>query len=263
MTRRTFLADLGRFTLGFSVLGLAACGAETGGSESSTSSSTTPPSSSTSSSTSVATSTTAATGVDWRRVDFGNVSAVVLARAGESAIVDTGNPGDEGEILATLEAMGLGWASVSHVIVTHRHGDHQGSLEAVMSSAVDASGYCGAGDLEAIGSPRPLQTVGTGDQVFGLDIIDTPGHTPGHISVLEPTIGLLIAGDALNGAGSGVEGSEGGVGGANPRFTTDMGMAAESIKSLATLSFDIAVFGHGAPLEGGASEAVAALAATL
>lgn len=266
MTRRIFLADLGRFTLGVSLLGLAACASESDATTTSTTSS--DPAGSTTTSSSSTSTTAAETGSQadaflWQRIDLGNVSAVVLAKAGEAVLVDTGNPGDEGSIEETLTAMGLGWGDLGHVIVTHRHGDHQGSLQAVMGSATDATAYCGEGDLEAIRSPRALTIVGNGDQVLGLDIVETPGHTPGHICVHDAAGGLLIAGDALNGAGSGVDGSETGVGGANPRYTADMGVAAESIKTLATLSFDVAIFGHGAPLEGGASEAVAALAASL
>jgi glyoxylase-like metal-dependent hydrolase (beta-lactamase superfamily II) len=108
-----------------------------------------------------------------------------------------------------------------------------------------------------------LTPVGDGDTVFGLSIIETPGHTPGSITVLDPVAGVVIVGDAINGAGSGVAGSEGGVGGANPRFTSDMAQAAESIKKLAALSFDSVYFGHGDPLEGNASQMVADLAATL
>lgn len=266
MTRRIFLADLGKFTIGVSVLGLAACGGtdDASGSTSSTapgaSSSTTEPGPTTSS---TSPSQPPSGEFTWRAINLGNVSAVVLAKAGEAVLVDTGNPGDEGSIEDTLTAMGLGWGDLGHVIVTHRHGDHQGSLGAVMDSAIGSTGYCGAGDLEAIRAPRPLTVVGTGDQVLGLDIIDTPGHTPGHISVLDAVGGLLMTGDALNGAGSGVDGSDSGVGGANPRYTADMSQAAESIKTLATLSFDVAIFGHGAPLDGGASEAVVALAAGL
>ena len=191
------------------------------------------------------------------------MSAVVLATAGEAVLVDTGNPGDEGEIEATLTAMGLGWASLAHVVVTHRHGDHQGSLSDVMEAASGAVGYCGAGDLDAMRSPRSLVPVGNGDQVLGLDIIETPGHTPGHISVLDAAGGLLIAGDAMNGAGSGVDGSDSGVGGANPRFTSDMSLAGDSIKTMAGFTFDTVVFGHGVPLVGNASDSVAALAAQL
>lgn len=92
--------------------------------------------------------------------------------------------------------------------------------------------------------------------MFGLDIIATPGHTPGSIVVRDPGSGLLVAGDAMRGG-------DGGVIGANPRFSDDMDLANESIRKLAALQFDTVVFGHGEPVVGGASEQVAALAAAL
>jgi glyoxylase-like metal-dependent hydrolase (beta-lactamase superfamily II) len=187
----------------------------------------------------------------------------VLVRGAEAVIVDTGLPGSEGDIEAGLSEVGLGWGNVGSVILTHLHPDHVGSLGPVMDSASQAFGYAGEADIPAIASPRPLTPVGDGDTVFDLPIIETPGHTPGSISVFDPIAGVLIVGDAMNGAGSGVTGSEGGVGGANPRFSGDMGQAAESIKKLAALSFDSVYFGHGEPVEGDASPLVVALAASL
>ncbi|HJM88610.1 MAG TPA: MBL fold metallo-hydrolase [Dehalococcoidia bacterium] len=87
-------------------------------------------------------------------------------------------------------------------------------------------------------------------------MVETPGHTPGHISLIDPTGGLLLAGDALNGSGNGIAGP-------NPRFTPDMAQANESVRKLATRSFETAVFGHGDPVEGNASALVATLAAGL
>ncbi len=81
-------------------------------------------------------------------------------------------------------------------------------------------------------------------------------RTPGSISVLDRMSGLLLADDALNGA-------DGGVTGANPRFTSDMAEADASVRKLAELRFDTVVFSHGDPVVGGASEQVAALAAGL
>jgi glyoxylase-like metal-dependent hydrolase (beta-lactamase superfamily II) len=101
-----------------------------------------------------------------------------------------------------------------------------------------------------------LVAVEDGDTVFNLEVIATPGHTPGHISVYDRAGGLLVAGDAMNGA-------NGGVIGANPDFTPDMATANESIRKLAALTFDTVVFGHGEPVSGGASNQVAQLAAGL
>ena len=153
-------------------------------------------------------------------------------------------------------SVGLGWGAVGHVIVTHAHPDHQGSLSAVLEAASDATAYAGAADIPALASPRTPLAVGNGDMVFGLDIIETPGHTLGHIAVLDPVGGLLLAGDALNGSGGGVIGP-------NPQFSSDHTMALESVGVLAKLEFDTVLFGHGEPLVGGASAEVAALAANL
>jgi glyoxylase-like metal-dependent hydrolase (beta-lactamase superfamily II) len=194
--------------------------------------------------------------VQWERVNLGFVSAYVLARRGEAAVVDTGVSGSEGDIEASLAQIGLGWESVGHVIVTHLHQDHQGSLPAVMNTAAAATAYAGAADIPEISSPRPITAVGDGDTVFDLEIIDTPGHTPGHISVLDRVGGLLVAGDALNGA-------DGGVIGANPEFTQDIPMADDSVRKLATFTYDTVVFGHGEPVVGLASQQVAELAASI
>ena len=179
-----------------------------------------------------------------------------MVRGGEAAVVDTGLQNSEPDIEAGLASLSLSWGAVGHVILTHRHPDHQGSLPAVLTLAADATGYAGAGDLDAITSPRPLVPVGDGDKVFDLEIIETPGHTPGHLSVLSPDASLLIAGDALNG-------SNGGVIGADPRFTPDMATANLSVKKLAGYQFDTVVFGHGEPVEGNAASLVGELAATL
>src|SRR5690606_2650892 len=63
----------------------------------------------------------------WSRVNLGFVSAYVLVRGGEAAVVDTGTGGSEGPIGEALAALGLDWPAVGHVVLTHHHGDHAGS----------------------------------------------------------------------------------------------------------------------------------------
>jgi glyoxylase-like metal-dependent hydrolase (beta-lactamase superfamily II) len=194
--------------------------------------------------------------VQWQRVPLGIVSAYVLVRGGEGAVVDTGTSGSAGDIEAALAALGLSWGAVGHVIATHSHGDHVGGLDEVLGLAPDALVYAGAADIAAISSPRPIRAVGDGDRVFDLEIIETPGHTPGHICVLDAPGGLLLAGDALTGSG-------GGVAGPDAQFTPDLALANASVLKLAARSFEVVVFGHGDPVTAGASELVAALAAEL
>lgn len=202
------------------------------------------------------TSTTGqAAGHRWQRVNLAFVSAYILYRDGEAAIVDTGVDGSEGAIEAALGEIGLGWDAVGHLIVTHKHPDHQGSVGGVLEASA-APWYAGAGDIGSITAPTDGSTVGDGDAVFDLEVIETPGHTPGHISVLDPASGVLVAGDALNGA-------DGGVAGPNPEFSEDMELANASVAKLAEFDYEVALFGHGEPVLEGASTQVAELAESL
>jgi glyoxylase-like metal-dependent hydrolase (beta-lactamase superfamily II) len=192
--------------------------------------------------------------VTWERVNLGFVSAYVLVRAGEAAIVDSGVAGSADDIEASLTAAGLDWPAVGHLILTHHHNDHQGSAADVLERAPQAAGYAGAEDIPAITVPRPLTAVGDGDDVFGLRIVTTPGHTAGSISVHDPVGGLLVAGDALR-----IEAGKPALPGG--QFTVDMNQAKQSIVKLGGLTFETLLVGHGDPIESGASAAVAALGA--
>jgi glyoxylase-like metal-dependent hydrolase (beta-lactamase superfamily II) len=260
LTRRMLLKDMGRAGLAVVFLGVPACSEEPTEEATPTdeveTTSASRQSSSTSTTTTGSTSTTGgAAGHQWQRVNLGFVSAYILYRNGEAAVVDTGVEGSEGPIETGLSEVGVGWDSVGHLIVTHKHPDHQGSVEAVLDASA-ALWYAGANDVGLINAQSEGSVVGDGDSVFGLEVIETPGHTPGHISVLDPVAGILVAGDALNGA-------DGGVVGPNPRFSDDMEAANASAVKLAGFDYEVALFGHGEPVLEGASGLVAELAETL
>ena len=246
MTRRLFLADLGKGGAAVLVLSLVACSDATGGGDITIgdgSPTTADPTTSLSPGTSAPETTPpagASADLEWHRVSFGFVSAYVLVRQGEAAVVDTGSTGSAPDIEAALSEIGLGWDAVGHVILTHKHDDHAGSVTEVLELADAATGYAGADDIGSITAPRPLTPVADGDRVFDLEIIATPGHTPGHVCVLDSTIGLLVAGDALR-----VEG--GVVAGPNASFTEDLTQAHESVRKLAGFQFEVLVVGHGDP----------------
>jgi len=260
LTRRLFLADLGRGAFAVAILGLAG-GAPSGttarpSGASSAAGATAPPagpSSSAPTPSSDASGSIDPGAVAWTRVNLGFVSAYLLVRDGEAAVVDTGVAGSEDEIAAGLAGIGLEWSAVGHVILTHRHGDHAGSLGAVLAAAPDATAYIGSADLPAVPSPRPLTAVSDGELVFGLRIIATPGHTAGHIAVLDEVGGVLVAGDAL-GTTSGT------LAGSNPQFTDDAAAAQATIVKLGTLTFETLLVGHGEPILSGAAAQVKALA---
>jgi glyoxylase-like metal-dependent hydrolase (beta-lactamase superfamily II) len=194
--------------------------------------------------------------VEALRVDIGFVNAYVLIRGKEAAVVDTGMTNNASKIADVVRTAGLGWDAVHHVLLTHYHPDHIGSVGEVLAAAAKATAYAGAADIPQIKSPRPIKAVGDNDEVFGLRVIATPGHTPGHVCVFDPAGSLLILGDAMNNTGNKL-------GGPNPQYTADMAQGYQSVKKLAKLTFQRAVFGHGEPINKGASQAIAKLAGTL
>ncbi len=254
-SRRAFLGDVGRGALAMAVVTplVVACGGSddtadgtetddgaTDGGEDAASDTT---------------GTPAAEPLRWARTNLGFVSAYVLARGNTAAIVDTGQSGSADQIGATLGELGLTYDDVDHVILTHHHGDHVGSITAVMERAAGATVYAGEADLDEIAAEAIVGLTG-GEDVFGMEMLATPGHTAGHMAVIDHAAGLLVAGDAVFTEDGGViEGPE--------RFFDDIPMSRETIKALAELRFDTLLVGHGDPIEGMADTAVAALAASL
>ena len=266
LARRAFLGEYGRRTLAlaiFTPMGLAACSDDSAGAPSTTTSTT----SSTSGEALTAddTTTTAADEANstepeleplqWARADLGFVSAYVLARGNEAAIVDTGSAGSASAIGETLGSLGLDYSDVAHLFLTHNHPDHIGSTGEVLAMAENATTYVGVADAAAVPIDN-LTAVTGGEDIFGIEVLATPGHTAGHIAVIDHGTGLLVAGDALQ-SGSGV------AIGPHPDFSADIDAAHESVRRLAELSFNTLLVGHGEPIEDGADQAVAALAATL
>jgi glyoxylase-like metal-dependent hydrolase (beta-lactamase superfamily II) len=191
---------------------------------------------------------------NWRWVNMSYVSAYILVRKREVAIVDLGLPGSEPAIEEGLKAVGAGWGSVKHIVLTHLHQDHVGGLAEVVPH-VKATIYAGAGDMYSIISPQELKPLSEGDELFGMRIIETPGHTLGHISVFEPATGILVAGDALR--------TSSGLAGSDPENTADSAKADATVRKLAAMDIKAILPGHGEPLTAGASKALKALAASL
>ncbi len=108
---------------------------------------------------------------------------------------------EEGPIVAALDA--AGW-TLSHILVTHHHADHTAALPALKARY----GARAIGPRHERDSIAGLDaTVGDGDtvEVGGLRgvVIDTPGHTSGHIAFHFAAERLLFAGDTLFSLGCG------------------------------------------------------------
>jgi glyoxylase-like metal-dependent hydrolase (beta-lactamase superfamily II) len=84
----------------------------------------------------------------------------------------------------------------------------------------------------------------------GLRVVHTPGHTPGHVSLLHERSGVLITGDAVFNV-RGLRWSP-------SWFCTDPSMNRRSADRLGELDFEIAAFTHGPEVRDRAREAVRA-----
>ncbi len=191
----------------------------------------------------------------WERVNLSFVSAYLLVRGSEAAIVDLGTEGSADKIGQGLTAAGSSFSAVRHVIMTHQHPDHAGGLGGVEPQATNAKFYTGESDVAGITAQKPLTALKDGDEVFGLQVIGTPGHTLGHVSIFDPSTGTLVAGDALR--------TTGGLVGSDPQYTVDQTQASASVRKLAALDVKMILPGHGDPLTAGAADALRKLAASL
>jgi glyoxylase-like metal-dependent hydrolase (beta-lactamase superfamily II) len=182
-------------------------------------------------------------------------------------LVDAGLAGSEGAIFALVESLGRERNQLRHVLITHSDSDHIGDLPAI----VEASGarvYAQAAEAEVVGGARagrsgqvvdrPVhvdQIVAEGDVLpllGGIRVVETFGHTAGHVSYLIETGSVLIAGDALNN----VDGLDGSM----AQYTEDPERARQAVEKLARLEPDTICFGHGPPIVGGAAAQLEQLA---
>jgi N-acyl homoserine lactone hydrolase len=112
-------------------------------------------------------------------------------------------------LAAQLTALGIKPADVTYVAVSHTHGDHVGNVALFPSSTILIQGteYDWAmtqPTKPAFAATQKIEKLAGDRDVFGdgsVTILATPGHTPGHQSllVLLPKTGaLVLSGDAVH-----------------------------------------------------------------
>lgn len=158
--------------------------------------------------------------------------------------------------------------------LTHAHFDHFGASRAVCDQ-FGVPLWCGEADAEAVERGRMVGPGGRmlpaapavpvarrlreGDEVAGFTVLDTPGHSPGHVSFWRESDRVLVCGDVMWGRNPFT-----GFGGVMEPYSVASPDPAENRRSarrLAGLEPSLVLFGHGAPLRDPArfAAAVAAL----
>jgi len=165
---------------------------------------------------------------------------------------------------------GLRGREVSAHALTHAHPDHQGSSHAVCE-ALGLPLWCGAADADAVEDPRlvlsrlprhpltrliaPLWTgpahpvarrLRGGDEVGGFTVIETPGHSAGHVSYWRASDRVLVLGDVL--ANMRLWGGPARLREPPTMFSPDPARNRESARKAAALDPALVCFGHGPPL---------------
>jgi len=221
-----------------------------------------------------------ATGI-WRipTTPFDLVNSFLLADDdGSLTLVDAGMKRADKRILAALAGLGRAPEDVRRIVLTHAHADHAGGLAAtqsatgaqVLSHDRDAV-YLQSGTVpQRDGSTRMgrianrlpgggfakvtvAETFQDGELLpiaGGLRIVHTPGHTPGHVSLLHEATGVLVTGDSIFNV-RGLRYSP-------ATFCTDIRLSRETADRLGELDFEVAAFTHGEHVSSGAREAVRA-----
>ncbi len=163
---------------------------------------------------------------------FGFVNAYIVREEDGLTVIDTMLPGSAKKILAATAELS---APIRRIALTHAHGDHIGSLDALAAAAPDAEVIIGEREARLLqkdftmeagesgwpkrrgsfpgASTRATRTILDGERVGSLEAIASPGHTPGHMAFLDTRDRTLFTGDVYSTLGGTAVSAK-----MNPRF---------------------------------------------
>jgi glyoxylase-like metal-dependent hydrolase (beta-lactamase superfamily II) len=219
-----------------------------------------------------------------------SVGRIYVITGGDGlTVIDTSLPPQTPQKLEPqLQAAGYQLSDIRHILITHAHPDHTGGLVAfqrVTNASLevhhrDAAVVRGetvmarpkSDQLRGLSrlvmlmpamSPPPPARVDVefhgGEKLDailpGFEVVETFGHSPGHVSYWWPERRVLFCGDVVMHLW--------GLSKPIATFTSDMDEAIRSIRKIADMDVDILCMGHGAPIVGGAAQKLRAFAAKL
>ncbi|RJE88891.1 MBL fold metallo-hydrolase [Paenibacillus sp. 1011MAR3C5] len=144
------------------------------------------------------------------------VNCYLVEEEDSLTLVDAALPANAPAIRKAAEEMGK---PITRIVLTHAHGDHVGSLDALKKQLPDVRVYISDRDARLLRGdstlldgeeqlpirgdvPKKIETLPDvrlqdGDRIGSLLALSTPGHTPGSMSFYDERTGVLIAGDAF------------------------------------------------------------------
>lgn len=209
--------------------------------------------------------------------DFLN-AMVILEDDGSVTLIDCGLAGSPSRLTRALADLGRHPRDVQRIVLTHAHADHAGGAAAMVQATGVDGVHAHAADhrflADGVAPPldasprmaRVLDKVQRGsfapvpvlagladgellDVAGGMRVVHTPGHTPGHVSLILEKVGVLFTGDCI----------------LNPFgrmrwpfrvFCTSRAQDEASAQVLADLDFRLAAFTHGPEVRDRAREAI-------
>jgi hydroxyacylglutathione hydrolase len=153
--------------------------------------------------------------------------------------------------------------AITALALTHAHIDHAGAAKQ-LTAEMGIPYWVGALDAEAArtGDPMPAKPwterfghfpgapvareLVEGDEVAGFTVLDTPGHSPGHVSYWRESDRVLVCGDVFNTMN--LITTVPGLHEPPAIFSPDPARNRESMRRLAALEPALMLVGHGPPL---------------
>ena len=201
-------------------------------------------------------------------IELGSMNPILTWDASHLVLIDAGFPGQTDLFVKAIEDCGFKASDLTEIILTHQDIDHVGCVADLLKLAPAAKVIAHPVEVPYIdGTKTPIKLaqlenssapltdqqkewrqklragfaqtkVNVGQKVEdqevlpycgGIEIVFTPGHTPGHIALYLKESRILVTGDALNFTGTKITGS-------NPVYTDDMAEAQRSLQKMKAIN---------------------------